>query len=526
MRLHAPGMTVLHRAGLGGLAATLKYLERAAATEELTEEEFPGAPWPLDGPPWEVGEESVTLRFGDAEDAAAVFFDRLFRATFRIRDGLVYLPGQYGGLPPPLPVRAALQDGLLRTFYDHGPQSRGVGDRMSICFDVDDKQVAVEYPRIEWYSHQHGAALATASLSSPQPLTRMLYPGAIQRHVKHAASSITNLAPLLVPLLFAPVGCFALRAGGRRVKDKNRRVFKPGGVIIIPDFNNLPDARSILASLIPRDTRESRVVSPGDAALGAEIRLRAANLVHSPSLASIRAVWCCATDWNSRLQPPCWVCQIQQDALNDERLERYAVAVAVLRSQVYTNQGGENFLVDSVVRPLIANNLALDNEWYQDFTRLMTARDTNNRPLRDRIRSEQRGLHEMTTNPAFLSDAENVLVLAVHRAIRNNFGRIRQETDGNGPLSQGTINRWGRFRERLRLALVGAKTADQCRNALCVLFGNAGTIPELQDGWRVLLPLLSDRRWTLARDLALIALASYAGSGVKDDEPTPTSEGE
>jgi hypothetical protein len=34
------------------------------------------------------------------------------------------------------------------------------------------------------------------------------------------------------------------------VKDKNRRVFKPGGVIIIPDFTNLTKAPLILSATI------------------------------------------------------------------------------------------------------------------------------------------------------------------------------------------------------------------------------------------------------------------------------------
>jgi len=116
----------------------------------------------------------------------------------------------------------------------------------------------------------------------------------------------------------------------------------------------------------------------------------------------------------------------------------------------------------------------------------------------------------MMNHPSATGDAESVLVRAIHQAIRNNLGRIRQETDGKRPLSLATINRWDRFRERLRLSLVGAKTADQCRNALCTLFGNAGTLEELKTGWRLLLPMFTDRRWQLTRDLALLALASYS----------------
>src|SRR5262249_1628632 len=156
------------------------------------------------------------------------YFRRLFGIAFSIRDGIVYMPGQYGRLPPALPIRAALQDGLLLTFYDHGPQSRGLGDRMPISFEIDGATITIESPRMRWSKRQReGARLATSSLCTPQALSRSFYPGAVDRHVKFGgATSITNPASLLVPLLFAPVGCFALRVGGRRVKVQGKRVFK------------------------------------------------------------------------------------------------------------------------------------------------------------------------------------------------------------------------------------------------------------------------------------------------------------
>ncbi len=122
----------------------------------------------------------------------------------------------------------------------------------------------------------------------------------------------------------------------------------------------------------------------------------------------------------------------------------------------------------------------------------------------------------MISDPTALTEPERVLVSSIHQAIRINLGRIREETDGDRPLSQATKNRWNRFRERLRLGLVGAKIPDQCRNVICTLFANAGVLGELQNGWQMVVPMLRDARWMFARDLALLALASYA----RAEEPT------
>jgi len=44
----------------------------------------------------------------------------------------------------------------------------------------------------------------------------------------------------------------------------------------------------------------------------------------------------------------------------------------------------------------------------------------------------------------------------------------------------------------------------------------AGINPVLQNEWQQLLPLIAGDRWQLARDLALLALASYTGTGAED----------
>ena len=76
--------------------------------------------------------------------------------------------------------------------------------------------------------------------------------------------------------------------------------------------------------------------------------------------------------------------------------------------------------------------------------------------------------------------------------------------------------------DRWRLAFAGAKTPEQFRHALCDLLSRAGVYPVLQGEWQRLLPMLSDERWELTRDLALLGLASYAGAGAKEIEEVST----
>src|SRR5690606_26894485 len=80
MRLFAPGMSLLHRAGLGGLASTLKAMEQGYRSGQLRDEKLP-APFENDRPPWEIDEQTVTLRFGKPEHAGT-YLKKLFGYAF------------------------------------------------------------------------------------------------------------------------------------------------------------------------------------------------------------------------------------------------------------------------------------------------------------------------------------------------------------------------------------------------------------------------------------------------------------
>ena len=143
------------------------------------------------------------------------------------------------------------------------------------------------------------------------------------------------------------------------------------------------------------------------------------------------------------------------------------------------------------------------------------------KPYRDQLPFERKGLHAMIADKKMWDqEGEKLVVEAVHEAIGRRMGQIRSDTDGEKAkaLSQATKNRWERFRDRLRLDLAGSKTEAQVRFALMDLFSRAGNNSVLRGGWSTILPVIR-KDWHLARDLGLLALASYSGKG-EPDAPT------
>ena len=58
------------------------------------------------------------------------------------------------------------------------------------------------------------------------------------------------------------------------------------------------------------------------------------------------------------------------------------------------------------------------------------------------------------------------------------------------------------------------------------LFARGGLNKTLQESWAEILPLFTGPDWQRARDLALLALASYAGRGAEQIETGVEDEGQ
>lgn len=530
MNLFGPGMTILHRAGLGGLACTLKYIERAWRAGILLDADVPGEPWKNDLPPWSIDAHSVTLDFASPEEARP-FLKRLFAIAFDLKDGLIYLPGQYVQ-EPSLAVRAELQAGLTLSFLQHG-RVRQL-DKKSSIFQYDPvgdgrSFVTIEYKKCRGYKHQDGWKDLTDNKGSMQSrnveVIGPLNPGAVVRHVAFtAATKIVDSVHTVLPLYFSIVGCLALSV--------NRGV----GVLIAPDVDDLEAFVWDRPAMTPRSPRECRITGLGDAALQAQVRVRSRALLEESGVPAMYAMKLAPTNWASQqksrvatlLTYPGLRFATDSASPNDDCLSMFEIALAELApriaitgshlatmrlSEAKADEQTNCYWSDSIIRPLVADNLAAGRPWYSGFIDLMTHLDpVSKRPLRDRLFFEKEGLHAMTERIPWQDRGESAVVRAVHEAIRRRFGQIRKENE-NQPAAMK--NRFKGEYDRWRLAFCGAKTAEQFRHSLCDLFSRSGFNSALQKEWQEVLPMLDGERWQQTRDLALLGLASYSGQGTK-----------
>ena len=510
MNLFAPGMTALHRAGLGGLACTLNAMERQHKAERLAGDKLPGPM--VDGMyPWVIDERSVTLKFGEPAKARD-YLQKLFAFAFDLTAaGLIRLPGQYeAGNDPSGPILADLQLGVLLTFLQHGGTRKLEKTPVTVQYDSNgdgNPGIIVQYKKCSKFKHQDGwkELVDSKGLLETNPITvdGPISPGTVVRHNAFSSDTVAEDLPVrMLPLYFAIVGCLPLSV--------NRGV----GVLLVPEVENLQDFLFFRPAMTPTGVREAQIANAADGALQAQIRLRSREAAENAAVPGCYAMTLRPTAWAS--QQKSRVATIHVPPGDDRILDRFNIAWNQLPPRIVTTEQQVSFRADSVIRPLIAENLALGRPWYSGFKVLMTKTNpATDKPYRNQLSFEREGLHAMISNRDMWDrDGEQFVVEAIHEAMGRRMAQIREETDGKNAkvLSQATKNRWERFRERLRLALAGAKREADVRFALTDLFSRGGNNTILKTSWAKVLPVLRTE-WQLARDLGLLALASYTGRG-------------
>ncbi len=543
MSLFAPGMSLMHRAGLGGLACSLRWIERQYEQGTVSDEQVPGGPW-LDGnPPWAIEPDSVRLRF-DASTGAAEFLKRLFALSFQITspEGLIYLPGQFDGKPD-AGLLAEIQNGLTMTFIQHGKTRTLAKEAVARNWDAsagDGRQIQVQFKPCSWFKHQDGwESLIDKSGRVTKKQVEVigpLSPGAVVRHVAFTSSTkIEDPVERALPLYFAIIGCLVLS------------VNRGSGVLIIPEVEDLDAFTFIRPELNPASPRDCRIASASDAALQAQVRLWSSGKLKATGVPSCSAILFQPTSWAS--QQKSRVNAISVASTDIAQLRVFQTALAHLRPRMATTVANKPkpkagkaakkkavrktpaasddaptyFWSDSIIRPLIADNLARGQPWYRGFVDLMTKLDpVSKKPKRLKLFFEKEGLKAMTENVAWRDEGESAVVRAVHEAMRCRLGAIAAENKTNKAArqkrTQGEFDKW-------RLAFSGAKTIEQFRKALCDLVSRAGSNKVLRENWELVLPWISSQsHWQLTRDLSLLALASYSGKGADEITVEAVSE--
>lgn len=500
--LHRPGMTALHRVGLAGLYMTLDAFDRDAdAKEELAEA----------GLGWTLEERRVTLDFDDEQTDKAL--RKLMELAFQLDGGFFRLPGLERGTPPTLEQKWLLYQALLGTFLQFGPH-RPTGKKDALVIEIDEQQMRIPgFAPIQKYRHQeaHKDFLGKkGALAEQVELVGWLYPGGSQRHVQWKDSYLEEPAELAFCLLFAPVGAIFFQVASRHSGRKARTA------LVLPTVSDLRSYSTLRRSLAAKGVLALTAASPTDAALQLAVMAQGQGLAEHLD-GPIRVMAFGIVTWNEKQKSRTASCAVTPAQLPG--MANYQRASAIFKNhwqiiKAKTDRKGNvkepehAFVRPFTAREIIADNIANRRPWHARFAEYMTGKET-----RISLQFERKELFQMTQEADYDHPNERIFIQACHEAWRRRLGQLgdrsRREHISFSRLAGGEY-------EKLRVALARCKNATTLRAALTDFWSRAGSLPSLQKGWGAILPLLEENDWRKARDLALLALASYQPSN--DDE--------
>jgi len=489
LKLFDPGMTHMHRVGLAGLYMTLKQLDPADYAEhgdwKLTDTEveffWTNTPRDLLGP-------IIEKAFGISKEG--------------IIDFLVHRKHRIGDLE-----KVQIHNAILRSFLQHGGIRKLEKKEVPLTFEYEKKKVTVLLKPLTWYQQQEKSHLFNKNglFKKKIKLAGWAFPGGGTRHVGFSApTTLTNDAGLFLCLLFSPVGSLYFLISSKIQDGKYDK--RKGAAIVLPHISNLKTYEYCYRNYLLSPVVKLYANSLGDAGLSA---LALLNLHYEPGVLRDLEINSCSViilgtvPWAKQQKTRTSLEQVRK--INRKRLAFFDFASKILQNKVVIKDDESYYVQTSTARGLVAENIAAGRPWFNDFFTIMQSKK-----LAYATSFDRKGLHEMTQNERtdWPEQGDKLFVETIHNALRNRYGALAARATVKGEKIP-----FDREFEKIRTSLMRAKNAQTMRAELADLFARGGINKSLQQNWPKVLSLFTGGDWQKARDLALLALASYAGKG-------------
>lgn len=497
IKLNAPGMTSLHKAGLAGLYMTLRTFDETNVK--------------IKGLHWQLGATSVVLSWHDETSQAA--FESLIEKSFRLDEGFIRLTGLEAQKPPTTEQKYHLYTALLNSFLQFGPH-RPTGNKRTLSYEIDNRAFWIkEFAPIIKFRYQETVKDfidTKGHFKKSVEAGGWLYPGGGQRHVAHSKTKLSEPIETALVLMFAPVGViyYMLRS---HAKGRRARL-----AMLVPEIQDLELYAEIRQAFAAQGVLDLTASSASDAALRMITSIeanRASNQFAEFTAGSFicRMITFGIVPWNEKQKSRTYVRSVVSGQLSG--LENYRKADAIFKNRwqlvqaKYDRKGNQTeperyFVTTYSAREFIADNIAQGNTWYHDLATYMS-----NKESREQLLYEREELNEMVENALYDDESERVFISVCHESWRRRLGKLGKRAMTENTSFSSLVKKDA---EKLRTALARSKNAETLRETVVDFWARAGANAALQgDGLLNLLPLFNEKNWRKTRDLALLALISY-----------------
>ena len=506
----APGLNALERCGLGAMAATIDAADHGEF--DLT---------PLDA---SFDRDSVVLSWPD-DIPARCALEKLIKFAWKARQststdglGVLYLPAIHRGSARDSYLERLLENnGVLSTFLQHPrsqPKTRPPTRRTIELEEGRSIEVVFVEPKTDIkYPSAFSAKLfdRTGNVKPRVDLAQFIMPGGTARH--GGEKSWTGSAIRAIPLFFAPIGCFFMRAQ------------EFSWVVVVPDVSDLATFARV-RPLVHIDWKDAEVRSLEDAGLRVAVAYRTQSQTRRLALTGIEVMRVGRVAWNKQQAVRSHFCRVRPGS---EELAKFEKVLEHLPNRCQARNDGEGgFISVPTPRGRVSENIVRGDYWYRSLFDIPKEDREEVRRQRNKNESEERAWFRLVSyeRKALAAIAKELPMNAdqeldqlfreaIHEAMAQRF---RQEAEYAKRGSRSREKRWADFLESSRRLFSRSNTRSTLRTALTGFFADAGGSRTLRESAQAIWAFIdSPATWRRARDLALFSLVTYQARAEPED---------
>ena len=515
--IREPGLTAFDRCGIGAMAASIDAAHRLKVDFSPLDASFRSDSvvlrWPDDVPPRDALLKLIEFAWQARQPSAPEGL------------GVLYLPAVHrGSAADAYPDRLLENNGILSTFLQH-PRSQPKTKPQTRQVEVEEERyVEVRFleskKKLKYVSDFSRKLFDPKGETKPQvDLAQFIMPGGTARH--GGEESWTGSAIQAIPLFFAPIGCFFLRAQSF------------SWVIVVPDVSDLAAFVSARHAVCI-GWKEAEIRSLEDAGLRVAVAYRTQTATRRLALRGLEVLRIGSVAWNRQAVRSSF-CRLRPGI---EELDEFEAVLRHLPNRYRNRKDGEGgFISVPTPRGTISANLAHGHYWYRS---LFEIPKEDREEVKNQSRSneseeqawfrligyERHALIAIAEGEGLPMDAnrelDRLFMDAIHEAMARRF---RQEADSATRGARSVQERWEDFLESSRRLLGRSNTRSTLRTALAEFFADAGGSRTLRENAQAIWVFIdSPATWRRARDLALLSLVTYqAKKGQEEGEEADES---